>query len=566
MKKLLLSISLIVGAVISDRVNAQIVFRVDSPVNVAGNYDITYASGWGAMMDTVAINGKLVLVDDGSAADSLGCGTLVNGAQITGNIAVVYRGSCEFGMKALNAQNAGAIAVVIINHSGEPISMGGGAVGSSVTIPVIMISTVDGGNLRPFVDAGNLYAFIGNKTGLFGNDIGFYQENVIVARSAGLPTYMAKDNVNVGAWIYNYGYNNQPNVTLTADVSDGTSSLYSNTSAGAAIAAGDSLFVSLPTYSRNGLAKGFYSLTYSIQSDSTDQYNGDNSVVTNFYITDSIYSKSGFYADSLVPRMGGGSASSTSGNDFALCIMLDEADYGTNKAVHGLSFGAGVASGATLIGKSLELQLYEWDFVDTASFAFNDAVRLDDGSSFYDYEAELSYDFVYQKFSNPINLVNGKHYAACVYNAYDSVYLGTDTKIDYDQAEISYNEYFAPILVGGSWDVRGFSGGTNPAAILVHIGVGTIGVEETKAVRAEVVPFPNPAVNYISVPLNEIHNGTVKLEVFDLAGKLVKSESVNMANTKMFNANTSSLENGTYMFNLKFDDNSTTSFRVAIVK
>ena len=55
------------------------------------------------------MEGTAVLVDDGTAADSLGCGVLVNNAAISGNIAVVYRGTCEFGVKALNAQNAGAI-------------------------------------------------------------------------------------------------------------------------------------------------------------------------------------------------------------------------------------------------------------------------------------------------------------------------------------------------------------------------------------------------------------------------------------------------------------------------
>ena len=57
---------------------------------------------------------------------------------------MVYRNTCEFGAKALNAQNAGAEAVVIINRDPEAIGMGAGADGLNVTIPVYMITSEDG--------------------------------------------------------------------------------------------------------------------------------------------------------------------------------------------------------------------------------------------------------------------------------------------------------------------------------------------------------------------------------------------------------------------------------------
>ena len=69
-----------------------------------------------------------------------GCNPLINGVDVTGKIAVIYRNTCEFGTKALNAQNAGAVGVIIINRDPEVIEMGGGADGGSVTIPVVMLS------------------------------------------------------------------------------------------------------------------------------------------------------------------------------------------------------------------------------------------------------------------------------------------------------------------------------------------------------------------------------------------------------------------------------------------
>lgn len=95
----------------------------------------------------------MVLVSDGTAADSLGCIALVNGVDVSGKIAVVYRGTCEFGNKALNAQNAGAIGVVVINNAAGTMDMAAGTNGPSVTIPVAMISNANGALLKAQLDA-----------------------------------------------------------------------------------------------------------------------------------------------------------------------------------------------------------------------------------------------------------------------------------------------------------------------------------------------------------------------------------------------------------------------------
>jgi hypothetical protein len=65
------------------------------------------------------------------------------------------RGTCEFGTKILAAENAGAIAVIMVNNeTGGPITMGAGADGGSVTIPSIMISQADGEALIAQLQAG----------------------------------------------------------------------------------------------------------------------------------------------------------------------------------------------------------------------------------------------------------------------------------------------------------------------------------------------------------------------------------------------------------------------------
>ena len=53
------------------------------------------------------------LVDDGSADPTTGCDALVDFTP--GNVALLRRGGCEFGVKAFNAEQAGAVATIIVN-------------------------------------------------------------------------------------------------------------------------------------------------------------------------------------------------------------------------------------------------------------------------------------------------------------------------------------------------------------------------------------------------------------------------------------------------------------------
>ncbi|MFN5879801.1 MAG: PA domain-containing protein [Flavobacteriales bacterium] len=133
----------------------QILFSVTKPSSIANNFTFQAPTAWGANLQNTYASGELVVVSDGTAGDSLGCNTLVNTAAVNGKIAVVYRGSCEFGAKAFNAQNAGAIGVIVINNVAGTIDMGSGANGGSVNIPVAMISNTDGAILKAQIDAGN---------------------------------------------------------------------------------------------------------------------------------------------------------------------------------------------------------------------------------------------------------------------------------------------------------------------------------------------------------------------------------------------------------------------------
>jgi hypothetical protein len=99
-----------------------------------------------ALSAAQAHGANLVLADDGTAPTNDGCTAFANAANVSGKIALVYRGSCNFAIKVANAQAAGALAVIVVNNAaGAPINMGG--TDPTITIPSIMVSDVNGAAL-----------------------------------------------------------------------------------------------------------------------------------------------------------------------------------------------------------------------------------------------------------------------------------------------------------------------------------------------------------------------------------------------------------------------------------
>ena len=129
------------------------VFNVNSPQPVAGGYTVQEA-GFGAPISPTPVTGNVVIVNDGTGEATLGCNPPVNADELNGAVALIDRGSCEFGLKALNAQDAGAIGVIVCNFEDELITMGAGEVGGFVTIPAVMLGFTDCQAIRQFAGTG----------------------------------------------------------------------------------------------------------------------------------------------------------------------------------------------------------------------------------------------------------------------------------------------------------------------------------------------------------------------------------------------------------------------------
>jgi RHS repeat-associated protein len=143
---------------------------VDAPSSLSGQRipgvpTWSWDGGFGPGFPTNApLTAKLVYVDANSA-----CNVPTNPAALAGNIALIDLGSCQPSYQVYAAQQAGAVAAVVINNGlGLPYAMSGPATyGGDVTIPSMMISQADGALLKAHVaDPDGLAVTIGEDPSL----------------------------------------------------------------------------------------------------------------------------------------------------------------------------------------------------------------------------------------------------------------------------------------------------------------------------------------------------------------------------------------------------------------
>lgn len=99
------------------------------------------------------VSGNVVRLIDATAPVNDGCTAATNAADLAGKIVIIDRGACAFTAKALAAQDAGAIAVLIANNTGTtaPAPMGGSD--DAVKIPSMGLSKDDGAKIYALLAA-----------------------------------------------------------------------------------------------------------------------------------------------------------------------------------------------------------------------------------------------------------------------------------------------------------------------------------------------------------------------------------------------------------------------------
>ena len=129
---------------------------ISAPAAVAKNYDVGLA-GFGPTLDKAPASGRVVIAQDEANADGPsttdGCSAFTNASAVAGRIALIDRGLCTFVTKSRNAQNAGAIGVIIVDNASACSAPGLGGTATDIVSPVVSITQADGNALKAQLNA-----------------------------------------------------------------------------------------------------------------------------------------------------------------------------------------------------------------------------------------------------------------------------------------------------------------------------------------------------------------------------------------------------------------------------
>ena len=172
---------------------------VNSPVNIAGSYVATqnsFSPGRVALpVSPQFIQSDLVLYLDSTGGTSQACVLPSNAAAMNGKIVVVRRGTCPFVDKVKAAQNAGAIAVIVVNNEQTNITMSGGD--AAIIIPAISVTSSIGEALINQMKSGLLNVKLQVESDPFINSDGDFDNGIIAHEYGhGISTRLAGGRLN----------------------------------------------------------------------------------------------------------------------------------------------------------------------------------------------------------------------------------------------------------------------------------------------------------------------------------------------------------------------------------
>lgn len=137
--------------------------RVTSPSSVSGTYDVAIAN-FGRTLYGASLSGRVAYPEDPTQRLACGNGTRVDVPRANARVGLILlldRGGCAFTEKVMNAQNAGADAVLIVDDVDEPlVTMDAaedaetGSYVRDISIPTALVRKVDGALFESAVSNG----------------------------------------------------------------------------------------------------------------------------------------------------------------------------------------------------------------------------------------------------------------------------------------------------------------------------------------------------------------------------------------------------------------------------
>jgi len=540
---------------------AQAVLTVNNSA-AAGDYqDLGVTIDWGHPIGF--LSGDLVMINDGVAANSEtdGCEplTATSAAEVAGNIALIDRGSCYFADKAVNAENAGAIAAIICNiNPNEVINMSAPAGIDTDSIPAIFISL----ELCNDIKAG-----MANETVNVTMTDAFNILNSSVAYATQTPIDQVIPLENIQIAFQNRGTEDQYGLELKCDITDPSGAVTTleiteeidTLPPGSWIATFDDSYT--PTM------VGEYTTRFYNNGAATVNYQeGVDEETSKFYVTDNgTFSHDDGGTSRRISvgagRFAMGSVFPISANTTALSatFAIAEPDSIAGEIVTLVIYKLDT-NGDGNIDEDGDYAFGDADFGDILGFASHTVVG---GSAQHE---EITIDIADFSTGDPVQLEGTQEnpglYALVIeYVDNNTLYLSSPN--DVNLAPIAYiieqddAGADAPRFTGNTfvrdamqWYTDGFNGG--PQALLrlnVDMAEGT-SLPELEAGAVSVMP--NPASELVNIQLDFAQLATtVEVSLLDIAGRTLSTDVYNNVQEQTVNMDVSQYAAGTYFVHVR---------------
>lgn len=525
-------------------------------LNINGKSYQTASAAFGPTMDIgTSICEELIIMDSKGGVNPTddtrleGCDQINNAAAMNGKIVLIKRGNCLFVEKVLNAQKAGAVAVVIFNNISEPLptSLGGTDSLDQVKIPACRITLEDGNELLSIAKAGtklNSCLFNPNVavSAVYGN------------RFANQAPLSQTDSVFALLSIQNKGTEDLKDITAYAQIiapSGAKTVVKSETADIPPTAQGFVELIELSGYKPT--EKGTYKVRFfgNYGSDTTN---------TNFIITENTFAND----NGTVPGTGTARTSARFATEGKKYTTLNFYKTGS-KACKATYATFGIINAKALKGRSFKITVWETseDKLKNISSTTNspDLIAeypVGDETTYKVEGTEKNLITVPLKDGNSagINLEADKMYIMTVeYNgtAYsDSIVpqytLGKVNPVRWKGVSVNGTA----VMSGTSYFGGGWSATDDPVGRL-HID-NFVGNEDLITLKEnEVTVFPNPVVNTVQVKLNlENEASRIQLGVMDEMGRLLQIQDIPDQHGTV-SVNMSAYPPGIYFFTVKTD-------------
>ncbi|MEZ4949638.1 MAG: PA domain-containing protein [Saprospiraceae bacterium] len=518
-------------------------FVIQAPSSIAGSYpygtQVSTDGEWGPRLDQTVVGD--VAWGFTAAGDSLGCEPVVT--DLTGKMAIIRRGVCNFSLKVYNAQAAGAVGCIILNHYDDPandsetvVGMLGGDSLTAVTIPAVFASRATGEAIVPQVDAGTTVTAAFELNNMY-NQVGPYSYHTPVDQIITL------DEISVN--IFNSDDTNAQDVTAKVEIEDPSGAMTTLTFTGLVDPQKDTLFA-FDDYTPSMI--GTYTMTFS------NDYS-DDTLIQNFIITDYTFGVDDGDIDGSLSPGDQGFIDDGRRYDMGSSYVMGPNGGTATHMTFGLGNPADLYTGNST-SDLFSLVIYDMDPNNTGTIS-GQADSYDDftvvGFGGYSLTGnEQENELITVQLFDPVPLEANKVYLAVV--SYDGEASNLNIAPRYTSAGATNYPLFGSTVFTDRLYMGGWTSGNN-AVIRMHMLGFMSDLNELPLLDDnQVTLFPNPASTIMNLELALENQVDVNLYITDFDGKLVRQEQLDNVKEGIFDINVTNLSNGTYFLTVKSEE------------